>query len=201
MALYNYNYYPFRRAVRLNPAPAFGLREAEDFMDTATALANAFLPSYFDAISTAGAGGNRRAFGLAKVNSKKEFEVKLDVSHFSPAELEVKTIDNSIVIEGKHEEREDEHGYISRSFSRRYVLPDGVKPENVNCKLTSDGFLVLHAPILTENAVKNERSVPITLTGEPAQALESETTPTAVQASGDQASNMSGRHGGSARCS
>ena len=166
-------YYPFRRAVRLN-SPFLGLREAEEFMDTATSLANAFLPSYFEALATA---PHRRVGPLAKINSKNEFEVKMNVSQFSPAELEVKTVDNSIVVEGKHEERQDDQGFISRSFQRRYVLPEGVKAENVNCKLTSDGFLVLSAPVTVDNAVTNERPVPINLTGEPAQALESEATP------------------------
>ncbi len=43
-------------------------------------------------------------------------QVCLDVQQFKPEEVNVKTVDNFVVIEGKHEEKEDEHGYISRHF-------------------------------------------------------------------------------------
>ncbi len=40
-------------------------------------------------------------------NHPNKFEVKLDVSNFSPEEICVKAVGNSLVIEGKHEERLD----------------------------------------------------------------------------------------------
>ncbi|GLG94658.1 Alpha-crystallin A chain, partial [Gryllus bimaculatus] len=50
--------------------------------------------------------------------------VNLDVQQFKPDDLNVRVIDNLVVVEGKHGERQDEHGYISREFQRKYVLPD-----------------------------------------------------------------------------
>ncbi|KAJ8963110.1 hypothetical protein NQ318_018575 [Aromia moschata] len=50
-------------------------------------------------------------------------QVILDVQQFAPNEIVVKTNGNSIIVEGKHEEKQDEHGFISRHFVRRYVLP------------------------------------------------------------------------------
>ncbi|KAJ6640738.1 Protein lethal(2)essential for life, partial [Pseudolycoriella hygida] len=44
---------------------------------------------------------------------KDGFQVCLDVQQFAPNEISVKTVDNDIVVEAKHEERQDEHGYIS----------------------------------------------------------------------------------------
>lgn len=38
----------------------------------------------------------------------------IDVSQFRPNELTVKTTDKNIVVHGKHEERTDQHGYVSR---------------------------------------------------------------------------------------
>ena len=35
-------------------------------------------------------------------------QVKLNVSHFKPGDLNVKIVDNCIVVEAKHEERPDE---------------------------------------------------------------------------------------------
>lgn len=41
-----------------------------------------------------------------------KFQVILDVQQFTPNEITVKTTDKFIVVEGKHEEKPDEHGYV-----------------------------------------------------------------------------------------
>lgn len=46
---------------------------------------------------------------------------------FRENELTVKTKDNNLIISASHEEREDPQGFISRQFTRRYVIPDDVK--------------------------------------------------------------------------
>lgn len=45
---------------------------------------------------------------------KDKFEILLDVQQFTPDEIAVKTTDKFIIVEGKHEEKQDEHGYVSR---------------------------------------------------------------------------------------
>lgn len=77
---------------------------------------------------------------------KDGFEVKLDVKHFKPEEIKVKAVDNTVVIEAKHEERKDDFGSISRHIVRRYDLPDGFKPEHVVSSLSSDGLLIVKCP-------------------------------------------------------
>ena len=52
----------------------------------------------------------------------------------------------AVVVEGKHEERADDHGYISRHFVRRYVLPEHYNMEQLNSSLSSDGVLTITAP-------------------------------------------------------
>ncbi|XP_072945926.1 protein lethal(2)essential for life-like [Epargyreus clarus] len=94
-----------------------------------------------------------------------KFQISLDVQHFAPEEISVKTADGFIVVEGKHEEKKDEHGFISRQFSRRYALPEGTLPETVESKLSSDGVLTITAPKKVPEAIKGERKVPITQTG------------------------------------
>lgn len=74
------------------------------------------------------------------------FQVCVDVQHFQPNEIEVKTENNTVIVHAKHEEKVDEHGYISREFTRRYQLPDEFKPENVVSSLSSDGVLMIKAP-------------------------------------------------------
>jgi hypothetical protein len=49
--------------------------------------------------------------------------VSLDVRHFLPEELKITAKDNRVVINARHEERPDEHGFIMREFTRQYVLP------------------------------------------------------------------------------
>lgn len=73
-------------------------------------------------------------------------QVILDVQQFSPDEITVKTVDNHVVVEAKHEEKQDEHGYISRHFVRRYVLPPSHDLVNITSTLSSDGVLTITAP-------------------------------------------------------
>lgn len=47
---------------------------------------------------------------------------------------------------GKHEEKHDDHGMISRHFIRKYMIPDRCIPEKATCSLTSDGVLTITAP-------------------------------------------------------
>jgi len=102
------------------------------------------------------------------VSNADEFKVNLDVQQFKPDQLNVKVVDNTVVIDGKHEERQDEHGFISRQFQRRYVLPDNVDPATVVSSLSSDGVLTISAPKKSPPPPQNERVVPITQTGQPA---------------------------------
>lgn len=74
------------------------------------------------------------------------FQVCVDVQHFQPNEISVKTEDKFVIVHAKHEDKQDDHGYIQREFTRRYQLPEGFKPENVNSTLSSDGVLVIKAP-------------------------------------------------------
>ncbi|EDV97431.1 heat shock protein 23 [Drosophila grimshawi] len=77
---------------------------------------------------------------------KDGFQVCMDVTQFTPSELCVKVVENCIVVEGKHEERADDHGYISRHFVRRYSIPKGYEADKVISSLSSDGVLTINMP-------------------------------------------------------
>uniref|UniRef100_A0A6M2DNF1 Putative small heat shock protein 22.1 grapholita molesta n=1 Tax=Xenopsylla cheopis TaxID=163159 RepID=A0A6M2DNF1_XENCH len=98
------------------------------------------------------------------VADKDKFQVTLDVQQFKPKEITVKTKDNCVIVEGKHEEQQDEHGYISRHFVRRYVLPRNHEAADVVSSLSSDGVLTITAPKRALPAAE-ERVVPVTQTG------------------------------------
>uniref|UniRef100_A0A1B6DRN4 SHSP domain-containing protein n=1 Tax=Clastoptera arizonana TaxID=38151 RepID=A0A1B6DRN4_9HEMI len=80
------------------------------------------------------------------VNDKDGMKVSLDVQQFKPEELQVKVSDGFLVVDGKHEERSDEHGFVSRQFTRRYKIPSNVDVNALASTLSSDGVLQLHAP-------------------------------------------------------
>ncbi|GJQ78327.1 hypothetical protein Trydic_g22162 [Trypoxylus dichotomus] len=102
---------------------------------------------------------------------KDKFQVNLDVQHFRPEEITVKiTGDSMITVEGKHEEKEDEHGYISRQFVRKYHLPEGHDVQNIQSKLSSDGVLTIVAPKI-DTVPTEDKTIPIQQTGVPSQSI------------------------------
>lgn len=107
---------------------------------------------------------------------KDKFQVNLDVQQFSPEEITVKTADGYIVVEGKHEESKDQHGYISRQFTRRYALPKGCTPETVESRLSADGVLTVVAPRKVPNAVEGEQKIPTAQIGPARRELKESTT-------------------------
>lgn len=78
--------------------------------------------------------------------SKDEFKINLDVQQFRPNELKVSVADGYLVIDGKHEERPDQHGFVSRQFTRRYKIPEEADETKLSSNLSSDGVLSISAP-------------------------------------------------------
>ncbi|KAF6203680.1 hypothetical protein GE061_002013 [Apolygus lucorum] len=107
--------------------------------------------------------------GVSNVKSDdKEFSVRLDVTHFKPEELKVSLDDQGFIkVEGAHEERNDEHGYISRQFTRRYKLPEDALPDTLASNLSSDGVLTLQAAKKPKQ-IKAGREIKIIRTNQPA---------------------------------
>lgn len=100
-------------------------------------------------------------------NLPDKFQVNVDVSHFAPEEITVKTVDNAVVVSAKHEERADEHGYVSRQFSRRYLMPAEIDAATVTSTLSAEGILSINAPKKHPDPPpkENERVIPITAGG------------------------------------
>lgn len=110
--------------------------------------------------------------GQIKSDDEK-FQINVDVQHFAPEEVDVKVVDGQVIVRGKHEEKQDEHGYVSRQFVRRYALPQGCLPDTVESKLSSDGVLTVTAPKVLAMPSTGERIVPIKHTGPVQKQLES----------------------------
>lgn len=102
-------------------------------------------------------------------NTKDGFQVSMNVEHFAPNEINVKIVDNSILVEAKHEERaENGQSYVSRHFTRRYVLPDEFNVNDVVSTLSSDGILEVRVPSKQIDP-QNIRNIDIQQTGSPAR--------------------------------
>ncbi|XP_038609862.1 alpha-crystallin B chain [Tachyglossus aculeatus] len=105
--------------------------------------------------------------GLSEMRLEKDkFSVNLDVKHFSPEDLKVKVLGDVIEVHGQHEERQDEHGFISREFHRKYRLPADVDPLAITSSLSSDGVLSVTGP--RKQAAGPERTIPIKREEKPA---------------------------------
>lgn len=97
---------------------------------------------------------------------KEGFQVCVDVHQFAPKEITVKTVDQAVVVEAQHEEREDQLGYISRHFRRRYVLPEEYNVKDVVAMLSCDGVLTVKAPPISSTTMPGqEKEVYIHHTG------------------------------------
>jgi crystallin alpha B len=107
--------------------------------------------------------------GISTVKADKDnFQVVLDVQQFAPEEINVKVVDKYVVVEGNHEEKQDDHGWISRKFTRRYLIPEQCDLEKVESKLSSDGVLSISVPRKEQPKIEGERVVSIQHTGKPA---------------------------------
>lgn len=100
---------------------------------------------------------------------KNKFHVTLDVQQFAPEEVSVKVVGRNVVVEGKHEEKRDEHGWISRQFVRKYLVPEQCDIDELTSSLSPEGVLTITAPRKeTDLKQKNERIIQIQNTGRPA---------------------------------
>ncbi|KAL2087551.1 hypothetical protein ACEWY4_016379 [Coilia grayii] len=107
--------------------------------------------------------GDYSSSGISEVRSDRDrFSIYLDVKHFSPEELNVKVADEYVEIHGKHGERQDDHGYISREFHRRYRLPTNVDQGAITCSLSANGMLTVCGPKNGgTDTSRSDRSIPV----------------------------------------
>ncbi|GIY92841.1 protein lethal(2)essential for life [Caerostris extrusa] len=90
------------------------------------------------------------------------FRVTLNLSHFTPQEMDVKKDDNCIIIHAKHGDKIDEHGFVSREFTRRYRMPEDADMKKIKSFLNQDGILTIAVARKSTEPSKKERIVPIT---------------------------------------
>merc|ERR1712096_583815 len=60
--------------------------------------------------------------GVSEIIGQDRWKVSLDVNQFSPEEITIATKEGYLQISGNHQERQDEHGSVSRCFTRKYKI-------------------------------------------------------------------------------
>lgn len=101
---------------------------------------------------------------------KNNFQLILDVQNFKPNEIKVKMIDRFVIVEAKHEKKEaNDKKCNNMHFIKKYFVPEQVDIERIKSTLSSDGILMITAPIkkISEDE-KKETLIPIEETGKPA---------------------------------
>ncbi|KAF7666290.1 hypothetical protein LDENG_00114170 [Lucifuga dentata] len=102
--------------------------------------------------------------GVSEIRTGQDsWKINLDINHFSPEEITITTKEGYLQISGNHEERQDEHGLISRCFTRKYKLPQGVDLQHISSSLSVDGILSVEAPVpgTTTSDPANEIVIPV----------------------------------------
>lgn len=100
-------------------------------------------PGCFRKANRCGKGCPRGNCAMAP--KSEDFTVTIDVKSFKPEEIEVKVKDREIIIDGKHEERQDEQGFVTRQFTRRCLLPEEFDPDTISTYLTAEGKMTIKA--------------------------------------------------------
>ncbi|XP_038017410.1 heat shock protein beta-2 isoform X1 [Motacilla alba alba] len=99
--------------------------------------------------------------------NQHKFQVFLDVCQFLPDELSVRTVDNLLEVAGQHPQKADRHGFVSREFTRTYILPLDVDPLLVRATLSHDGILSIVAPRTGKEVKARVNEVKITQQEQP----------------------------------
>lgn len=78
---------------------------------------------------------------------EKGFQVTIDCGEFKPHEIEVKTNNDYIIVEGKHGRRvAGGNSYIERKFLRKYLLPRGFDSSEAISDMSINGLLTIKVP-------------------------------------------------------
>jgi len=120
--------------------------------------------SIFDRDDRSLFAGNSEQSGISRVQYDDDtYKILVNVEKYKPEELVIKTVDNAVIVEAKHEEKTSEGRSCStQSFNQSFTLPRGVNPESVTSALSKEGVLTISAPLPKALKSSNsERLVPI----------------------------------------
>ncbi|MCI4392887.1 hypothetical protein PGIGA_G00151090 [Pangasianodon gigas] len=83
--------------------------------------------------------------GAPPVDPDEPWKVCVNVHSYRPEELSVKTKDGFVEVSGKHEEKQDEGGIVTKNFTKKIQIPVDVDPLTVFASLSPEGVLIIEA--------------------------------------------------------
>lgn len=104
------------------------------------------------------------------VADKDKFQVIVNVKDYKKEDLKVKVKGDFVFVQGSHEAKQDDHDIFASQFFHTYALPANSSGADVSAEISSDGYLVVGAPLRSEpveRAKDVDREVPIVETGRP----------------------------------
>ncbi|XP_045118937.1 protein lethal(2)essential for life-like [Portunus trituberculatus] len=76
-----------------------------------------------------------------------KFQAVMDVKDFSPSDLQVRVVEDRVVVEGKYiKKSEDGSSMSSKSFYKEFTMPNTADIDAVSTALSKDGVLTVRAP-------------------------------------------------------
>ncbi|XP_041975582.1 titin homolog [Aricia agestis] len=103
-------------------------------------------------------------------NDSRKFQVIINVKEYNKKEfLKVKTKGSFIIIQGAHADVQTQQSSVDSQFIQTYTMPLKVIQSSITATLTSDGYLVVTAPIgsVINKITYNEKEIPIVESGLP----------------------------------
>lgn len=87
----------------------------------------------------------RPVYKQTLIGEDGHFRTALDVHDFELSEISVKTVGHTILVTCQHAEKDDPHGTVERSFTKKYILPLDLDMPAIKTKI-SKGVLYIKVP-------------------------------------------------------
>ncbi|XP_077457105.1 heat shock protein beta-8 [Stigmatopora argus] len=128
---------PGRIGARLSSATPFGSGLRTAFPERRRRLSPPFASGRFSEASprsspTGGCAG-------------EPWKVCVNVHSFKADELNIKTREGFVEVSGKHEEKQEEGGIVTKNFTKKIQIPTDVDPLTVFASLSPEGVLIIEA--------------------------------------------------------
>ncbi|XP_062507650.1 major egg antigen-like [Corticium candelabrum] len=99
---------------------------------------------------------------IVEEDGQKKVQWKFDVRGFKPEDVQIKTRENTLEVQAKHEDQSDHHRHY-REFSRIVCLPEGTQLPQMKSTLTDQGVLTIQAPYTSPAVTQKPPSTEIAI--------------------------------------
>merc|ERR1712073_150205 len=97
-------------------------------------------------LGLSGAGLGEAAHNIQVSASNDKFMIQLELPGFSPEDFSLKTKDDVIIIEAKHNAKTEDGSTDTRHFTKEFKMPSGVATDQLGSTYSGAGILTISAP-------------------------------------------------------